>query len=122
MCSLCLPQLYKNPAFVECPTCRQISNVRLEDVPKNRDILEFLEFIKAQQSTHTTNDNNNNESQSALPQPRYSPTPSHSSHESSGSTSTASAGFRSELQLPVYYNNHIQDSSNHPQNDQHQQP
>lgn len=49
MCSVCLPQLYKSPAFVECPTCREVNAVRVEQVPKNRDILEFLEYFKSQQ-------------------------------------------------------------------------
>lgn len=48
MCSQCLPKLYKNPMYVECPTCRQVNQVRIAEVPKNRDILEFLEYLKSQ--------------------------------------------------------------------------
>ena len=53
ICSQCLPHLYKHPAFVECPTCREVSNVRVDQVPKNRDILEFIEYFTSQNTAPT---------------------------------------------------------------------
>lgn len=122
MCSICLPKLYKNPAFVECPTCRQISRVRLDEIPKNRDILEFLEFFKSQNSSDSNRHNNDAAAKEVLLSHQSSqrhnanflPPPSSSSSKSSRPPPLplrpppprlARVPYRNEIRIPVIVDN-----------------
>jgi hypothetical protein len=58
-CSNCLKSCYKNPLSIECPICRQVNEVRYNDVPKNRDILQFIEYLRENKSNEATTSSGN---------------------------------------------------------------
>lgn len=50
-CEICLPNLYTSD-YIICPTCRIPNQIELRNVPKNRYILQFIDYVATE--SHTT--------------------------------------------------------------------
>jgi hypothetical protein len=45
-CEKCINDLVRGPVSIDCPICRVNHRIKIEDVPKNRFIIQFLETNK----------------------------------------------------------------------------
>lgn len=88
MCRICLRDLYESRSRprLECPICRNPINTNINDIPKNRFIVQYLETLNpngrsdmklpsASFNHNTQTDNNNYSSHPSAPPPSFAQIP-----------------------------------------------
>ena len=89
LCTICLRDLYESRSRprLECPICRNPINTNINDIPKNRFIVQYLETINPNERSNT----------------KLSSTSSfnHNTHTDSNNSSHPSAPPSSFAQIPV---------------------